>query len=233
MPSRSCCIILMLFTLLVLAGCSESSSDSRASTWLGIGANDTSNVLYRLKIDAGSLTVGAGQTVPLLVSLTSFGDVPIKETVVKISSSNGGTFEGDNSTNHSGLTFQTFTAGKTAGTTLITASALDAVATISIQVQPANVAVAQVTVFAASEVIKPSQSMPIQVYLANESGVGLDGVNVFLSTASGRGTFSFDDGTSSSGWFSTTYTAPDTAGQETITALALGQTGSKTISVRE
>lgn len=234
MYSRSCCIVLMLVcTMLILGGCSESSSDSRASSWLGVGTNDPSSDLYRLKMEAGSLTVGAGQTLPLLLNLTTFGDVPVKQAAIKISSSNGGTFDGDDSTSDQGFAHKTFTAGNTAGTTLITASAFDVVATISIQVQPSNVAVAKVTVFVASEVIKPSQSMPVQVYVANESGVALDAVRVLLSTASGRGAFAADDGSSESGWFTTTFTAPDTAGQETITALVLGQTGSKTISVRE
>lgn len=231
MYKEKCVLLVLLCTFLVFAGCSESSSDSRASTWLGVGAQDTSTDLYRLSISAVNFTVGAGQKIPLLMRLTTFGDAPVKETSISMTSSSGGSFEGDSQTDVSGYYHQTFTAGNDAGTILITATAKGAIATLSLQVQPQSVDLAQVSVFVASETIKPDANMPIQVYVANESGVAVD-TNVYLSTAAG-GTFADDSGLTVDGWFATTFTAASAVGQETITALSLGQTGSKTISVRE
>ncbi len=225
-------ILFFLVTLSFLAGCSDSSPTSQASSWLGVGAKDDSTTIYRLTVQPGSEIIGIGQTMPLLIKLSTFGDVPVKESEVRLTSSNGGSFDGDDQTNAKGFAQKTFTAGNLAGTTLITASAFDAIATLSVQVQPVAAGVAQITVFVATELLKPSQSMPIQVYVAAANGVPLDATGVNLLAANG-GSFADDSGSTAEGWFTTTFTASSSVGQETITALSLGQTGSKTISVRE
>ncbi len=223
--------LLVLCTLFFLGGCSSSSTESRASSWLGVGANDDSSTIYRLTIQTDKQVIGIGQTLPLLLKLTSFGGIPVNSGGIVLTSSNGGSFDGDNETNANGLARKTFSAGNTAGTTLISATYLDAVATISVQVQPVSVGVAKVTVFVASEQIKPEQTMPIQIYIADETGAPLNATEVKMFAAEG-GSFAASEGTTSAGWFSTEFTAGAAVGQETITAMSLGQTGSKTISVR-
>jgi len=202
-----------------------------ASSWLGIGGNDDLSSHYHLTIQAGSSTVGVSQTVPLVVRVIGFGDVPIKDSDIYMNSSNGGSFDGYEKTGANGFAYRTFTAGKTAGTTMISVVAFDAVATISIQVQPTITSVAQVTVFTITDQINPTESMPIQVYLADNTGMALDNTEVFLFAENG-GTFSENTGRTLNGWFSTTFTAGSSEGQETIKAISLGQTASKTIAVR-
>ncbi|KAF1083502.1 MAG: hypothetical protein GQF41_0280 [Candidatus Rifleibacterium amylolyticum] len=231
MYKRHLGFLFVLCTLVLLGGCSNTSSESRASSWLGGGANDDSPTIYRLTIQTDSQVIGIGQTLPLLFKLTSFGGVPVNSGTINLISSNGGSFDGDSETNAKGLARKIFTAGNTAGTTLISASYMDAVATVSVQIQPVSVGVAKVTVFVASEQIKPEQTMPIQIYIADDTGAPLNATDVKLFAAEG-GSFASSEGTTSEGWFSTDFTAGAAVGQETITAMSLGQTGSKTISVR-
>ena len=238
MYKKTLWILFLLGTLSFLAGCSDSSPASQASSWLGVGAKDDSATIYRLTVQPGSEIIGVGQTMPLLIKLSTFGDVPVKEGNISLTSSNGGSFDGDDQTNAKGFAQKTFTAGALAGTTLITASAFDAIATLSVQVQPVAAGVARVTVFVAAEVLKPSQSMPIQVYVADAGGVPIDKARVNMLAANGGGFFDIngnidDSGDTEEGWYTTTFIASSSVGQETITALSLGQTDSKTISVRE
>ncbi len=215
----------------LFSGCGGSAPGSSGSSLLGISDDQNSSSLYKLTVTPGSLTIGTGKTVPMVIKLTDFSGAPVAETAVSITSSLEGTFDGDEKTDAAGFTYKVFTAGKSAGTARISVSAFDATATFSLQIQPVVAPAPTVTVFSASDVVAPDKSVFIQIYVADGNGVPLDKTNVFLQAANGA-TFAENSGSTDEGWFNTTMTASNLVGQETITAMALGKTGTKTISVR-
>lgn len=228
-------LILLAFLIaavsLFIAGCGGSSPGSSSSSLLGITQDPDTTALYKITATPGSLTVGTGKTVPMVVKLTDFSGAPVKESPIALNSSLEGTFTGDDKTDAGGFIYRTFTAGKTAGTTQISAMAFDAIATFSLQIQPVVAQSPAVTVFSALDVVAPDKTVFIQIFVADANGVPLDGAEVFLQSANGA-TFADNTGKTSDGWFNTNMTVGSTAGQETITAMAFGKTGTKTISVR-
>lgn len=198
---------------------------------MGISADPTASSLYRLSVKAGSLTLGTGKTVPLVIKLTDFSGAPVKDAKITLTSSLGGAFDNGQETDAAGYVYCLLTAGNTAGTTNIIVSALDARESVTLQILPNVVQTTAVTVFSATDVVAPATTVFIQVYVADANGVPLDKIDVMLQTANG-GTLDASTGTTSDGWFATNLTAGSLVGQETITAMALGKTGTKTIAVR-
>lgn len=225
-------VLLLLGTLFLVGGCSSSTGGSSSSSLMGISGDPAATSLYKLSLKPGSLTVGTGKTMPLVVRITDFSGAPIKDATAILTSSLGGTFADESDkTDAGGFIYRVFTAGNTAGTTKISAAAFDAMATVSVQILPNVVAAPSVTVFAAADVVAPGKTVFIQVFVADASGVPLDKANVVLNSVNG-GTFAKDEGETEEGWFTTTMTTGNLVGQETITAMALGRTGTKTIAVR-
>ena len=87
-----------------------------------------------------------------------------------------------------------------------------------------------VTLFTSSDVVDLNATLIIQVHGTDDNGTELDSAPVNLSCE--IGTLADTDGTTSSGWFTTTYTAPNTTGVATITAMINGTVAVKTVSVR-
>jgi len=222
---------LLSVTILLNCGCSGSAPGSSSSAMMGIAADPSSSSLYKLSVKPGDLTVGTGKTLPMVIKLTDFSGAPVPEVNIVLNSSLGGTFESGNKTDAGGFIYCVFTAGKNAGTTQISASAFDALATFSLQIMPAVAQAPKVTVFTAAEVVAPDKTVFIQIFIADGNGVPLDRASLVLQSANGA-TFASDNGLTNDGWFTTTMTAGSAVGQETITAMALGITGTKTISVR-
>lgn len=221
----------LLATVSFFSGCGGSAPGSSSSSLMGISHDPEASSLYKLSVTPGSFTLGTGKTVPLVIRLTDFSGAPVPEVPVTLSSTLEGTFSDDEKTNTAGFSYRLFTAGKTAGSTRISASAFDATATFTLQIQPIVAQAPAVTVFSATDVVAPDKTVFIQIFVADANGVPIDGADVFLQATNGA-TFTDDSGKTSEGWFNTTMTAGSLVGQETITALALGKTGTKTISVR-
>lgn len=231
-------VLLLLGTLFLVSGCSSSPNGSSSSSLMGISGDPAATSLYKLSVKAGSLTVATGKSIPLVVRLTDFSGSPIKDVELILTSSLGGAFTDSDGTaavggktDAGGFIYLIFTAGNNAGTTQITAAAFDAMATVAVQILPSVVAAPTVTVFAAADVVAPGKPVFIQIFVADANGVPLDKADVVLQSVIG-GTFANDSGATAEGWYTTTMTTGNLVGQETITAMALGKTGSKTISVR-
>ncbi len=226
-------MVLCFVTIFFVAGCASSPVESTSSSVMGISADPNASSLYKLSVTPGSLTLGTEKSVPLVVQLTNFSGAPVKGAKITLASSLPGTFtdDDDDETDAGGYAYRLFTAGTNAGTTKILVSAFDAQATFSLQILPNVAQTPTVTVFTATEVVKPTETVFIQVFVADANGVPLDKTDVVLQTANG-GTFADSTGTTSEGWYTTILTAGNLVGEETITAMALGKTGTKNISVR-
>lgn len=79
--------------------------------------------------------------------------------------------------------------------------------------------------------MKPGQTISLSVLVKNAFGQPLDGVNLQLASILG-GTFEDQTGQTSKGWFSTRFTAGKQVGTEAITAIANGESESKSILVQ-
>lgn len=220
--------IFAIAALIYVTGCSDSSeSRSYPSSWLGItGVSSNSRVTVKI----GNQNPYVGKTIPIVIGVFDAVGSPIAEASVSMTSDNGGSF-GDDSyeTDSRGYANVVFTPTN-AGSTLITAAAGGFFGTSSVQISPSISGGPTVTLFTSSDVVDLNGRLIIQVHGTDDNGTELDSAPVNLSCE--VGTLADTDGTTSSGWFTTTYTAPNTTGVATITAMINGTVAVKTVSVR-
>ncbi|GAB4275056.1 MAG: hypothetical protein Kow0029_15880 [Candidatus Rifleibacteriota bacterium] len=216
--------------LLFLIGCGGGSSGSSySSDWIGI-TSDPSSQDYQVEIKPSATSVRPEQSIPLAVLVKDAYGHPLDEIALQFSSQLGGTFDDQTGNTSKGWFSTRFTAGKTAGTEVITVAANGVSASKSILVKPADPQTTVISIVTSSNTSLAGTPVTLAV------GVTVDGqpssdANVFLASTI-PGSFSPDSGTVSSGWFTSTFT-PDSgaSGVGTITAMVGGTISSSPISV--
>jgi len=214
----------------VLIGCSGSNGEQRASDWVGLTGDQIKGSSANVMLFVSGKSVKTGQSLPVAVLvLDQHGTSVIDGTKVQFFSQLGGKFGDAELSATSGWCQANYAAGTTPGTDVITALALGVTATATVWVVPQAVPVLKVRVTTAVDQVRPSETSPVAVFVADEGGAAVK-TTVRMHSANG-GAFNPAEGESTDGFFTTMFTASSTVGVETITAMAMGTTGSTTLSV--
>ncbi|MBQ3644887.1 MAG: hypothetical protein II961_09850 [Candidatus Riflebacteria bacterium] len=222
--------ILLCFLSIFLLGCNEGDS-SHANSSASIGLDGYSED-DRLRVEISHRECRVGETISFAVTCRDAGGALLKDISVLFSSDNGGEFSDTSvKTDDFGTAGVSFTPSKE-GITMISVNASGISKQIAITVLPSQAETIYCFGSASSDVVKPKGSVIISVLVANSSNIGIKDAEVNLSCQ--YGTLKDTSGkTDDRGYFSTTYTAPSEVGVEIITVVALQETVSIKISIRE
>ncbi len=222
--------ILLCFLSIFLLGCDEGDS-SHANSSASIGLKGYSED-DRLRIEISHRECRVGETISFAVTCRDSGGALLKDISVLFSSDNSGEFSDTSvKTDDLGTAGVSFTPSKE-GITLISINANGISKQIALTVLPSQVELISCFLSASSDVTKPNGSVIISVLVANSSNIGIKDAEVNISCQ--YGSLKDTSGkTDDRGYFSTTYTAPSEVGVETITVVAMRETATIKISIRE
>ena len=181
---------------------------------------------FIVEVKPAITTLGLLQATPITVKVVNQKGNLADGVSVGLANSLDGTFAANTGTTDKGYFTTTFTSGNASGTCTITASANGVTGTAVIQVNSGVI----LKILPAKTTVQQGKETTIYVSVTDERGGAINGAKVGISSSLG-GTFDNTFVDSANGLSNFEYTAPGVAGTDTITAQALGQTVSVSITV--
>jgi hypothetical protein len=188
---------------------------------------------YQINVSPSATTVRQSTTTPISIRVIDQNGIEVSEKEVLLSQSTDCTFDDSKGTLTNGNFSTNFKAGTSTGSCTISALVEGQIGTAIVTVVESPVATPDsfiVEVKPAMTTLGLLQATPITVKVVNQRGSLADGVSVGLANSL-DGTFAASTGTTSQGYFSTTFTSGNASGTCTITASANGATGNAVIQV--
>jgi len=215
-----------------IAGCGDENAETRSSSWLGVSGETAAGIDATVTAITSANTLPTGGKMPLVVLVyDKYGHRAADGTTIVFATRLGSSIDQASSATTKDGVFQTLiTAGDQAGVETVTVSTPHAFVNTTFQIVTQPQPVTLVKVSPVSDSVALSGTMPVIVFVSNESGVPVDDTVTMHSTAGG--TFEAASGKSEKGVFLTTYTAPAAQGVDWLTAIVNGRVASTSIAVK-
>ncbi len=222
--------VLVATVLVTLVGCSGTGGSGAPSDAIGLTGPVIRGVAPRLQIVPAMRTVGTNRTTPLVfTAFDEYGRACADGTKIVVSFNFGGRIDVADVTTAKGYAMAMYTAGANAGVEMITATALGVTGSTTVTVVADPPAQPVVRVAPVVDQVRPSETLPVVVFVNNTAGNAVV-VPVQMYSRMG-GTFAPASGNSENGLFVTNFTASSSQGVDELSAIAGGTTATASLAV--
>ena len=221
--------IMCLLFVVYSTGCDEGdTSRNLSSSKIGLFGYSEDE---QLKVEFSHKECHVKSTISIAVTCRNSGGALLKDIEVLFSSDNGGTFSDEKpKTNDFGVAGTNFTPTKE-GTNLISINANGISKQITLQVYPSPIETYYVGIILSDDKVDINKTITVTCYVFDSSNNGVKDTDVSLICQFGK-LADTTGKTDEKGFFSTTYTAPEEVGVDSISISALGEKSTIKISVQ-